>query len=121
MSEQVRVIVTGSRRWTNPALIEAALDRIAPIYGDRLVIVHGAARGADTIARAWAIRNGIRHEPHPAKWNEHRGQLGGNPAGVIRNQEMVDAGAHLVIAFPLAGGRGTQDCMARAEQAHIPV
>lgn len=43
-------------------------------------------------------------------------------AGGVRNQEMVNLGGYLVcLAFPLAGSRGTWDCVARARVAGIPV
>jgi hypothetical protein len=43
-------------------------------------------------------------------------------AGPIRNQEMVDAGAEMCIAFHRAIGasRGTKDCVRRALAARIP-
>lgn len=39
---------------------------------------------------------------------------------MIRNQEMVDLGADLCIAYPLPEGSGTQDCIRRAVKAKIP-
>ena len=33
---------------------------------------------------------------------------------------MVDQGANLLVAYPLPGGRGTQDCIDRAVKAGIP-
>ncbi|MGX6744011.1 SLOG family protein [Streptomyces peucetius] len=42
-----RVLVCGSRRWPWPSTVEAVLDRLADRYGDRLVVIEGAATGAD--------------------------------------------------------------------------
>lgn len=78
------------------------------------VIVHGAARGADTIARLVAEDLGLATEAHPADWKKH-----GKAAGPIRNQEMLDSGIDLVIAFP--GGNGTADMVKRARQAGVEV
>lgn len=111
-----RVIVTGSRHWNCRAEVDRALAWAWIKYDAELVVVHGCAPGVDSMARDWAQQHGVIDEPHPAAWDRH-----GKAAGVIRNQEMIDAGAELVIAFPLAGGRGTQDCMRRAEKAGIPV
>lgn len=75
-------------------------------------IVHGCAPGADTLADEWAAANCVRVDQFPAAWKTL-----GPAAGPIRNQQMVDAGADGVIAFP--GGRGTADCVRRAEGAGI--
>lgn len=42
-------------------------------------------------------------------------------AGLYRNQEMVDLGADVVLAFQRNGSRGTQDCMDRARRAGLTV
>jgi hypothetical protein len=109
-----RLLVTGSRDWTNERAIYEALE--AAVDGPDWVIVHGAARGADTIADLWAKMTGYEVEPHPADWGRH-----GKAAGPIRNQEMVALGADLCLAFPVPGSRGTLDCIERARAAHIPV
>lgn len=57
----------------------------------------------------------VEQEVHDADWNEY-----GRAAGPIRNQEMVDAGADVCLAFP-TGGPGTRDCMRRARDAGIRV
>ena len=108
----MRVIVTGSRHWTDVAEVEWAL-RLLP---SDAVIVHGAARGLDTIAAAVAVRLGLRVEEHPADWNRL-----GVKAGPIRNQAMVDSGADACLAFPESRSIGTWDCVRRADAAGIPV
>src|SRR4030095_1068533 len=119
----MRLLVTGSRNWTDSDTIRTA---IAKAIGDHpyskklgeIVIVHGDSPGADQIAKLWALSlDGIMtQEAHPADWATH-----GKAAGPIRNQEMVDAGADVCLAFPLGESRGTRDCMRRAETAGIPV
>ena len=49
-----------------------------------------------------------------SKWKMH-----GKKAGPLRNQEMVDAGTDLVVAFP--GGRGTADLVRRARAAGLQI
>lgn len=111
----MRILVTGSREWSNGATIAYALARAAQ-EGD-LVIVHGdCPTGADRIASEWADLHGVSQEPHPADWEAH-----GKAAGPKRNQEMVDLGADVCLAFPLGESRGTRDCMRRASLAGIPV
>ena len=79
------------------------------------VIIHGAAKGADSLASEWAALNEVKEEVFPADWKTH-----GRAAGPIRNQQMLDEGKpDLVIAFP--GGRGTADMVKRARKAGIEV
>lgn len=92
-----------------------------------MTIVHGACpTGADAFAHGWfslplddPTLTAIE-EAHPADWGRY-----GKGAGPIRNREMVDAGADLVLAFPLPGpksrSRGTWDCVGAAEAHGIPV
>lgn len=115
---QARLIVTGSRAHTDRELIRSALAVARWDLGP-LIVVHGAAPGADSIASEWARSLSyldIAEERHPADWAKL-----GRGAGPIRNQQMVDAGAVLCLAFPLHGAKGTRDCMRRAAAAGIPV
>lgn len=131
----VRVIVTGSRALTDAALVEGALTaarcRFAP---QPIVVVHGGADGADELADVLAPTLGMTIERWPADWTGpcrptcrpgHRRlrQDGAEycpAAGNYRNQEMVDAGADLVIGFPVGESTGTRDCLRRAKRAGIP-
>jgi hypothetical protein len=110
----VRVLVTGGRDYADAGCVDGVLSGLYIDCAEPLVIVHGGAPGADTLARKWAQRAGVATEPHMAQWHKF-----GKAAGAIRNQEMVRAGADLVIAFP--GGPGTADCVRRARAAGIPV
>lgn len=85
---------------------------------DPVTIIHGAARGADTIADICAQLLGYEIERYPANWDEH-----GRAAGPIRNQEMLDTGIDLCIAFhyDLSNSKGTANMIRRCERAGIPV
>ncbi len=114
-----RILVTGSRLWTDAAAIQDALATWIPAFGGVVTVVHGGARGADEIAArlAWtAFGPDVRPESWAADW--HRW---GRSAGVRRNAEMVAAGADVCLAFPLGESRGTRDCMRRAKAAGIKV
>jgi hypothetical protein len=117
----MRILVTGSRNWTDREAIAEALlavrDNQAPTRSTVMELVHGdCPTGADNIADRWARTWGWKVEPHPADWNRY-----GRKAGPIRNQQMVDLGADVCLAFPLSDSRGTYDCMTRAKAAGIPV
>ena len=106
------VLVCGGRDFRDWDRVCRTLDRLDP---KPLVIVHGAAAGADTLADKWAHLRQIAVHPHAANWREL-----GKAAGPIRNQEMLDLEKpHFVIAFP--GGRGTADLCCRAREMGIPV
>lgn len=107
----MRVIVCGGREYTETDVVWSVLHAFDP---DRVIIVHGDARGADSLADHVARGFGFKTDPHPADWQRH-----GKGAGPIRNQQMLDAGADLVVAFP--GGRGTADMVRRAREAGVPV
>lgn len=110
----MRVIVCGGRDF-GAQLGEhiLAYDTLFAL-GPDVTLVCGGARGADQMAIAWHNITGTPVEVFPADWKKH-----GRAAGPIRNQQMLDAGADLVIAFP--GGRGTADMVQRARKAGIPV
>ena len=110
-----RVIVTGSRDWTDARPIYVALDQVLRAHPD-LVVVEGGASGADLISKRWALWNDVRWEEYLADWAKH-----GKGAGPIRNQVMVDKGADEVLAFPLERSVGTWDCVRRAKAADIVV
>ena len=116
--EQFRVLVTGSRNWTNRAAITSALLGVESLEGWDVdtVVIMGDAQGADDMARQAAISLGYSVEVHKASWHKY-----GKRAGPDRNQRMVNAGANLCLAFPLAESKGTWDCVRRAAEAGIPV
>ena len=107
-------LVCGGRDYKDREYVFKVLDQIHADIGISK-IVHGAARGADSIGWAWAVTRGIEAKAYPAKWNEY-----GKRAGSIRNQEMLDSeNIDAVIAFP--GGSGTADMVSRAKKAGINV
>lgn len=120
-----RVIVTGSREFDDFRVVDDALyevwhQNVGYQSGDKITIIQGGARGADALARQSAAGNPdvAILENYPADWDKH-----GKAAGPIRNQEMADSGADLVLAFYKFGAKnkGTRDMVARAHKAGIEV
>lgn len=112
-----RVLVTGSREWTNITVIKLAICRVVDERGVE-VVIHGACRGADRIAGVVARRMGIAVEPYPAKWKVY-----GNAAGPIRNRQMLREGKPtLVLAFhnSIDTSTGTRDMLEIADAAGVP-
>jgi hypothetical protein len=121
----MRVLFTGSRDWTDEAAIRTVVDELPP----DAVVVHGAARGADTIAGRLARQRGLVVEAHPAKWSEHGDGWCHcsmplpaicSAAGPRRNQLMLDRGADVAHAFPLPESIGTVDMVQRLKAAGVP-
>lgn len=110
---RTRVIVCGGRDYTDQDAIRERLEVLRADYPDAIVI-HGGAPGADSWAGHIAGRLGLDVEVYPANWKKY-----GRAAGPIRNREMLDSGADLVIAFP--GGVGTQNMITQAGLMGVPV
>jgi hypothetical protein len=116
----MRVLVCGSRDFSNARLLDAVvrgyLTSIATTRESH-VIIHGAARGADTLAGECADRIGVRVESYPADWDRY-----GKRAGYVRNQQMLDEGKpDLVVAFYSGEhkSKGTEMMVKIASQAGV--
>ena len=106
--QALRVLVCGGRDYRNRERVYRVLDTVQPA-----VVIHGDARGADTLASDWAKSRGVQCETYPAQWNRF-----GRRAGYLRNQQMLDEGKpDLVIAFP--GGSGTAMMAKIAQDAGV--
>lgn len=123
-----RILVTGSRGPISPddrtfVIIEirSLIRRMQAVRPGEIVVVHGDAPGVDQAAADAATGwppGTVAPEPHPAKWRLH-----GRAAGPIRNQEMVDLGAIVCLAFPAPSSKGTWVCvrMAALARPRIPI
>jgi hypothetical protein len=118
----LRLVVCGSRTWTDGVLLARAVERVVAEHGqDRagVVLIEGDARGADRLAGALARARGWELEVYPADWQRH-----GRSAGMRRNARMLRQGRpERVLAFTddLAASRGTADMVRRAQGAGLPV
>lgn len=117
-----RVLVTGGRDFSDKDTVYRALydycDREGlwteeDQYGNKmptgLVIVHGGARGADSLADAWAVAHWVPFEIFKPDWEKH-----GKAGGILRNVDMLATDPDVVIAFP--GGRGTAHMVSIAKK-----
>ena len=125
-----RVLICGSRRWPWPGTVEAVLDRLAARHGEQLVVIEGAARGADHAAHLWCQRHDLpenRHRCHPLDWSaERRGRRQQwRLACPERNSRMLlQDQPQLIICFhdhfdPASGG--TSDMALRGLLRDVPV
>jgi hypothetical protein len=111
----MRIMVSGSREYTNYECVRRALEDAA---GDARIVtvVHGAARGADSLAQEVAEEYGFKVEAHPADWT--LGKRGGN----IRNSEMLVSGIDVALFFfdSALANAGTRDAAKKAIGMEIP-
>lgn len=107
----MKIVVTGGREYTR-------LDTVRAVFGNLAekpkLVIHGGARGADSLCEHVAHELGIPTLCFKPDWDLH-----GKKAGVLRNQEMVDYKPDLLLAFP--GGVGTADMKRRCAKANIPM
>lgn len=107
-----RYLICGGRDFENYALMEDALAKLI-LHPENALVIHGAARGADTLAHRWAQCHGAAVQAFPITpkdWDNY-----GKAAGPMRNRQMLMEGRpDVVIAFP--GGRGTANMVQQADQ-----
>lgn len=108
------VLVCGGRTYSDYGKLCEVLDHQDQL-GRILLLIHGGAQGADTLAGMWAVDRGVNVKVYPANWGQY-----GRSAGPKRNQQMLEDGQpDLVVAFP--GGTGTADMVRRSRGASVPV
>lgn len=135
----MRVLVTGSRSYTNKRALFLALNDIYDATEDDpqlLTVVHGACgQGADRFAAQWchtasALLGYDPEEAHPADWRPNG--VYDPMAGYTRNAAMIALGADVCLAFigpctkrgcPQAphDSHGTTHTIGLARQASIEV
>lgn len=115
----MKMLICGSRNWDDayPIYLTLAGAKAAETAQDPLILIHGAAVGADSVAGKMANLLGIPTKEFPADWNTF-----GKAAGPIRNQQMLDENTvDVVHAFRLSGkSNGTDDMIRRSRDAGIP-
>ncbi|ALY08775.1 DNA binding domain protein [Arthrobacter phage Circum] len=97
----MRVLITGSREWTDVRMIRDVLKPIWEQY-PKVTLVSGACpKGADKLCEDLAGLFGWGVERHPAEWDKY-----GPRSGFKRNAEMVALGADVCFAFIKDESRG---------------
>ena len=83
-----KIIVVGSRSFNDYTRMKEVLSEIV---GANCEIKSGGARGADALAKKYALEHNIPYREFPANWDAL-----GRGAGIIRNKQMSDYGDMLV-------------------------
>lgn len=111
----MKILVCGGREYHDDKKVYEVLDGL---HNTRKIsfVVHGNARGADSLAGDWADTNSVSQDRYAANWSRYQAY-----AGPIRNREMVikHRDIELIVAFP--GDTGTGDMIKVAALAGIRV
>jgi len=112
----MKILICGDRNWSNKKKIMEELIKVAK--ENTALVIHGAARGADTLSGEVAKELGMRVATFPAQWEKF-----GKAAGVLRNIEMLDEKPDLVLAFhnDLSKSKGTAHTVKTAQKRGILV
>lgn len=95
----MRVIIAGPRDFVDEEFIFKNLDRISKSL-NITEVVHGKAKGVDTIAGKWVKYNKIKVTEFPADWDTF-----GKKAGFLRNKQMAEYADYLIAFY--GGSKGT--------------
>ena len=107
------IVVCGGRTFADRDLLFSVLDEEFR-FNTFGMVMEGGAKGADALARAWAMERKVQYCTVPAMWEQF-----GRLAGPMRNQQMAWTRPLAVICFP--GGRGTANMQETAMRHHIRV
>ena len=117
MGVERRILITGSRVWTDKNRIKEALTRLVRNFdGDYVVLISGACpTGADALCEE--VWNEWKYpvERHPADWDTH-----GKKAGFVRNADMANLGADVCVGFLKNNSKGTKMMIDLAKKKGIP-
>ena len=105
-----RVIVAGSRRFTDYARMCADLDYLLSARLPDVEIVSGGAPGADALGERYARQHGLSCRIVRANWRTY-----GRAAGPLRNVAMATM-ADAAIVYWCPGSRGSASMVRAAQQ-----
>ncbi len=121
----MKLAIVGSRTFDdfnllNETVCSCFMSEFMPYHVE--AIISGGAKGADSVAKRWAIINSVDTEDFkaveyfefPADWESD-----GKAAGFIRNKEIVNA-CDMVLAFWDGKSKGTEHTIKLARQAKKP-
>lgn len=110
----LKVIVAGSRHFTDYTAVKSALDYYLSNQKE-VEIVSGCAQGADSLGEQYARENGLPVKRFPADWETY-----GRAAGPIRNKQMAEYADALVL-FWNGSSPGSKNMLENAKKMNIKI
>ncbi len=110
------ILIAGTRSFDDYELLKKVCDNTFHILSEigDIVIVSGAASGADRLGERYAYENNYKVLRFPADWKKH-----GKAAGPIRNAEMA-AIADFFILFWDGCSAGSKNMLINAQKHAMP-
>lgn len=118
MSNDLRIIVAGSRTFNDYDLLESTLSDYLK-ENNNVTIISGAAKGADQLGERFARKYRYNLKYFPAQWDMY-----GKSAGPIRNRKMAEYAAEergVLFAFWDGKSRGTKSMIDLAKKYGLEV
>lgn len=109
------VIIAGSRTFDDYECLKSTLDVLFKNLREEVVIICGAARGADALGERYAKSHGYEIRYFPADWQTY-----GRAAGPIRNKEMAQS-ADALVAFWDGKSPGTKNMINLAKKYGLKI
>ncbi len=110
----MKVIIAGTRYFSNYTLLKNIIDELLKIVNNDIEIVSGGAKGADALGEKYSKENNLNLKIFPADWKLGKG------AGFIRNKQMADY-ADALIAFWDGKSKGTKMMIDLAKQKGLKI
>ena len=110
----MRVLICGDRHYADVDKVDAYIARLP----QDAVVIHGGAKGADSIAGQCASNRKLEVLEFPADWQRY-----GRGAGPIRNKQMLAMGQpDMVVYFHpnLSASKGTKHMIRIAREHGVP-
>ena len=116
LQEERRLLVCGSRTITDKNWIYSQIESYwyehLACYSNPIMI-EGAARGVDLIAKAYAVENDWKVEEYPADWSI------GKQAGILRNIKMYKNTDEVLVLWD-GESRGTRHTIELCKKGNKP-
>lgn len=110
----MKIVICGGR---NNFITNQGYDKLIRIHNrfKFTEIITGGAKGIDTCAANWAVKNSIKSTIVKPDWSL------GRKAGPLRNTEMLKMIEDQGLLITFKGGFGTLDCNKQAKFFNIPI
>lgn len=106
----MKAAIIGGRDFNDYNLMLEVLENVA-----FSVVISGGAKGADALAKEYALDHNLEYIEYLADWNAY-----GKRAGMMRNIDIINA-CDFVIAFWDGNSPGTKNSIELAKRQNKPV
>lgn len=91
----MKLLITGSRNFDDYNVLKQAIEEVQKLQNEKItMILHGGAKGADTLAQNWANENKISTQIIKPDYKKYNGKI----APLMRNKELIKL-ADCTLAF----------------------